>query len=502
MSYKILIKEVNRIARRQLDTLVSVASVAKKIRLDGNEPKEQQTPLGRSEYVCDKVNKMGDESDWESVNDVESKCSSQVLVEMPPGFQPNSQEKIEWQASIESTPAASRASTITSNNWSEDPKPYELELRERQRQGEELTDQEQQDLAFFQEKRDNDLAYEEELILVLESKAAGEEVNEDRLYFLNLLDRRRHGDALNDQELADIDKFLDAEQEAKAKEALTDGELFDKIQKGEVLTDAEQNDLRLFRLDRFEMKVKVEKELKELRERGDVAMSADPLLLFELELFEKRRLTKLSEDELRLIDFLEKRRLGESITSAETSEMQGLLKRLGPKMKDEIYMIDQDDRVYRRYLAKRRDDGEDLDVDEIFELGFLDRAEDDDLFYEKEIEDFETLRETRDERMSDKKQLDELRSLKASGEKIDENLLYKMELLNKQRKRLHLNDKEAFEIDMIRKARKGEPLLPDETTQLEEIRRTRELLQSDKTRLADLLPKLIKSLASSSWMAN
>merc|ERR1711871_462016 len=95
--------------------------------------------------------------------------------------------------------------------------------------------------------------------------------------------------------------------------------------------------------------------------------------------------TELSEDELRLIDLLEKRRLGEDITSDEIDEIKSLMKRLGPEMKDEMYMIEQEDRGYRRYLAKRRDGGEDLDVDEIFELDFLDRAEDDDLFYEKEI---------------------------------------------------------------------------------------------------------------------
>jgi hypothetical protein len=67
---------------------------------------------------------------------------------------------------------------------------YELDLMERQRRGEDLTPDEALDLAILKERRQTELQQVNELDELIERKASGEDVSEDRLYELELLVRQ------------------------------------------------------------------------------------------------------------------------------------------------------------------------------------------------------------------------------------------------------------------------------------------------------------------------
>ena len=126
---------------------------------------------------------------------------------------------------------------------------YFLELLDRRRHGEELTDEDFDAIDQFEEDervrlktvkapadtgessvslRDEDppqsisseaSRYEKEYNDLFDRRDAGEEVDEDRLYFLELLDKQRHGEDLTDEELDDIDQFLEDEEKLKADQS-------------------------------------------------------------------------------------------------------------------------------------------------------------------------------------------------------------------------------------------------------------------------------------------
>ena len=48
---------------------------------------------------------------------------------------------------------------------------------------------------------------------------AGREVDEDRLYFLELLDKQRHDEDITDEELDDIDQLLEDEEQIKGEKS-------------------------------------------------------------------------------------------------------------------------------------------------------------------------------------------------------------------------------------------------------------------------------------------
>eukprot|EP00526_Cylindrotheca_closterium_P008411 CAMPEP_0113629170 /NCGR_PEP_ID=MMETSP0017_2-20120614/15139_1 /TAXON_ID=2856 /ORGANISM="Cylindrotheca closterium" /LENGTH=825 /DNA_ID=CAMNT_0000539551 /DNA_START=57 /DNA_END=2531 /DNA_ORIENTATION=- /assembly_acc=CAM_ASM_000147 len=80
----------------------------------------------------------------------------------------------------------------------------ELELLQLQQQNVELSDEELDELDWFDSKRLREEQCLEELIVIREKQAAGEEVDEDHLKFLNLLNRKLEGELLEDAEVDEI----------------------------------------------------------------------------------------------------------------------------------------------------------------------------------------------------------------------------------------------------------------------------------------------------------
>jgi hypothetical protein len=93
-----------------------------------------------------------------------------------------------------------------------------LELFDRHRCGEELTDDKLDDLESFKKRRQRMGRYRKEYNEPLDRQDNGKEVNEDRLCFLELIDRRRVGEDLTERELDDLEQFEADEEEEEAAE--------------------------------------------------------------------------------------------------------------------------------------------------------------------------------------------------------------------------------------------------------------------------------------------
>jgi hypothetical protein len=96
---------------------------------------------------------------------------------------------------------------------------YELDLMDRLRQGENLTPDEEKDLAVLKTRRELELQQVNELEELIQRKDSGEDVNEDRLYELELLVRLRQGEELSATERENLARLetsrIKQEQEAE-----------------------------------------------------------------------------------------------------------------------------------------------------------------------------------------------------------------------------------------------------------------------------------------------
>jgi hypothetical protein len=219
---------------------------------------------------------------------------------------------------------------------------YELELFDRHRRGEELTDDELEVLEFFKKRRgDHEVAAEspafdtqlspieevdeeaaDELNELLDQQEQGEEIDEDRLFELELFDRHRHGKELTDDELEVLEFFKKrrGDHEVAAESPAFDAqlspieevnedhlyslELVDRRRVGEDLTDRELDDLELFELELFD------------RHYHGEELTDDELEV--LEFFKKRR---DEEDALEVLEFFKKCR-GDNEVAAQLSPME------------------------------------------------------------------------------------------------------------------------------------------------------------------------------------
>ena len=364
---------------------------------------------------------------------------------------------------------------------------HELELFERARSGETLDDVDKAELSLLRRRRTGASIPEDEWEKIKQMRQKkiddrtdidklqelrndiklGVPIDSERLHFLEQKERLLNGESLSERELYEVG-------------------LLDRLARGMRLDDEATEDLRRFRHERLEQTLAL--ELEEKRNALSSGLYVDPLIVFGLELFERRRQNKiLSDAENEAIRLLERKYQGENMSSAIAAEIQELLEKLRPRKKEETYMLDEIDREYRKLLLYRRKCGTQLDVDEGFELEILNRAFDDDFFFDAEISQAEALRESRDERQRDRSDLDELRRLRDAGDEVDHMRLYELELLSKERNRLPLDTEEMLVLDLVKKRRSGQEILQDEVKKLSEVRRNRELIARDEKALADIL---------------
>eukprot|EP00980_Cylindrotheca_fusiformis_P029235 scaffold22766_cov131-Cylindrotheca_fusiformis.AAC.1 len=90
----------------------------------------------------------------------------------------------------------------------DDSRLYELELFDRWKAGEQMNDNDLENLADFRDKRKKQRNFRKEFLLLLEKSAEGEEIDDDRLYYLELYERQKGGGGLQQNEAAELSGFL------------------------------------------------------------------------------------------------------------------------------------------------------------------------------------------------------------------------------------------------------------------------------------------------------
>ena len=98
---------------------------------------------------------------------------------------------------------------------------YELELFDKFRQGEELTPIEIEDLDFYKRRRKRVKRHVKEFNKLCDLQDAGQDVDQDRLYLLELVVRNRLREYLTEEEIQDLEDF---EAQEEANEMLSNDE--------------------------------------------------------------------------------------------------------------------------------------------------------------------------------------------------------------------------------------------------------------------------------------
>jgi len=160
---------------------------------------------------------------------------------------------------------------------------YELDLLERFQSGEPFDSEETRDLQMILMNRRRTRAYRKEFFILLDRCDKGEEVDQDRLYFLELKERRRVGEILSELENRDLQEFEAEEQDRLMRDSSSDhgsegmktSQLFSSS--GEVQAVPSDSSLSSAELE----------ELNDLLEQQETGAVMDSERLYNLDLFDK-----------------------------------------------------------------------------------------------------------------------------------------------------------------------------------------------------------------------
>eukprot|EP00980_Cylindrotheca_fusiformis_P014806 scaffold4026_cov117-Cylindrotheca_fusiformis.AAC.41 len=413
---------------------------------------------------------------------------------------------------------------------------YEMVLYQRRRAGEDLSDQELEEVDYFVDKRLMYNALDFKLDTLRNQEKLGVEIDPDLLFELelferarqrkpldkmeqlavDLLERNRLGENLTDD---DMDDFLDIMEVLKSKkasekhasnlesekmavplseedseymqelrqrqmdgEALNDFEAFElsvmeRLKQGEVVETVEVEELKLVRRRRLHAG-----ELEYLRSQRDKGEEHDSDRLYELELYERnRRGQPLDENELYELQLFEKRKGGETLDDEEVVDLDMLRKQRALDEED-LALLREDkangkevdeDLLYELELFHRNRTCENLTDDEFMELEIFTRRRNGENLTAADLEELELLKAIRTEKALDEMELMDLRGKKAKGELVDENLLYELELFHRERRGDELNEDELFELSCFESRRAGEDLSDEDLDELDRLKRRR-----------------------------
>jgi hypothetical protein len=276
---------------------------------------------------------------------------------------------------------------------------FELQLLSRKRNGDEtMTDEEFRDVELLLCRREDARLDQIEYRELLRLKESGEEIDEDRLYILSLLDRHLRND-LTEDEANDVNEYfanrdeehldgielsilLDKKENGLPvdEERLYELELLHRKRLGDQLATEEEEDLVVF-FERRKIIMKEAQELNELITRKESGEIIDEDRLRELQLLDCRRqgseLSPTEEEELQLLS--ETREIAEKEADelrlreieVECKELDELLNRKG--LGQDI----DEARLYELQLRERQRQGVELTDDEFtdLELFEMQRAE-------------------------------------------------------------------------------------------------------------------------------
>ena len=327
----------------------------------------------------------------------------------------------------------------------------------------------------------SELDVEAEFERLLDQFREGKPIDEYRLceLELNVITQTGH-------ELSDVEKY--------------ELDLLNLQADGSELTEDEEEDLDYF-IERRLMEKKLQFNLETMRASIRVGQNVDPELLFEFELFEKRRLRKpLNELESIAIELMERNRMGEVLEDSEMDELLDAFEALRndgslhsretlapdivtkykdtnliskPKSRKEALEMLSDDKEFILGISEKLQRGQELDEDELYELEIFERQRRGKMLTERELEHKMLMKKIRVDHASDEPELAQLRTKKAKGELVDENLLYELELFQEKAQGKLLTKEQLFEIRCFERRRAGVDLDEKDLDELDQLKRQR-----------------------------
>ncbi|KAL3924597.1 MAG: hypothetical protein SGILL_000950 [Bacillariaceae sp.] len=323
-----------------------------------------------------------------------------------------------------------------------------LELRSRQRLGENLNEEEDVLLYHMELDRQD----EEDLADIVFRQDNGEEIDNDRLYELNLLSRKRNGDeTMTDDEYRDVELLLHRREDARADQ-VEYLELLQLKEAGEVIDEE-----RLYILSVVDRQLRnddlTEEEANDVSEYFEIR-DGEHLDAIELSMLLESKESGLPVDEERIyeLDLLQRKRHGEDLTEAEEEDLAVLFERR-ERIIQQVQELNE--------LVLQKENGEDIDEDRLYELELLERHRQGQELSAEEEEDLHVLDERRrkTEREAEElrlqqvdaeiKEFEGLLIRKERGQEIDETRLYELQLYEKERQGSELTEDELMDLELF-----------------------------------------------------
>lgn len=333
-----------------------------------------------------------------------------------------------------------------------------VDLLERNRMGENLTDDDMDDFLDIMEVLKNNRVAST-IVTDVESKKKPMLLSEEELgYMKEMKQRVQDGKVLNEFEEFELS-------------------VFERRAQGEVVPKEELEELQLIRRRRQHGG-----ELQELRSRRDRGEVHDSDRLYELELYERhRRGQPLDENELYELQLFEKRKCGEILQGEEVDDLDLMRNQRALDEEDLVSLREErmngaavdENLMYELELFHRNRTCDILSDDELMELEIFTRRRNGESLTESELEELELFKAIRAENALDEKELMDLRDKKTNGELVDENLLYELELFHRERHGDELSKDELFELSCFESRRAGEDLREEDLDELDRLKRLR-----------------------------
>jgi hypothetical protein len=326
---------------------------------------------------------------------------------------------------------------------------YELGLYWKRRKGKKMTEQEQWDVRRFDLERIHEARLAKEYSNLLDHKAYGDPVNEDRLRVLELADRRRRNNKamFTKDEIEDL-LLLDEERMEKHVQQLELEDLRTQQEWGEPV-----NAYRLCELELLDKTRRGKVELTE-EEETDLEFYQETLEGYKLEyenLVRRKRLFEfVDESRMALLELVNRRVKRGTFTQAERDKL---------KLHDAELMEEEEDRrelQKLRALQEEDEDDENFDSARLEELELLERKRQGEDLTERELEDWKRCNDKRAAERPDKIEVAELLGRKKQGISYDEARLRGLELLGRQLRGEDLTDEEQEELDLFHRRRRRE----------------------------------------------
>jgi hypothetical protein len=219
---------------------------------------------------------------------------------------------------------------------------YELELLSRKLHGDTaMTDEEIRDVELLLRRREDARVDQRDYRVMLQLLEDGEAIDDNRFHILSLLDRQRRFDELTDAEAGEVNQYFDQRDEEHLdsielsmllekqemgedvdEERIYELDLMDRLRQGENLTPDEEKDLAVLKTRR-ELELQQVNELEELIQRKDSGEDVNEDRLYELELLVRlRQGEELSATERENLARLETSRIKQEQEAEEQTRKQ------------------------------------------------------------------------------------------------------------------------------------------------------------------------------------